>query len=394
VKSLEEEKNMKSTFAGCITAMTLLAALTISVPSSAQITEFEVPGAGTGAYQGTVAKDFNWAGKIVGNYVLPNNAFKAYMRSPKGKFTTFNAPGAGTGANQGTSAWSINHKGEITGYYIDGSNVYHGYLRTPDGAITTFDVPGAGTGSGQGTLAYNVNSEGEIAGEYIDGSNVYHGFTLFLGPGGFASFDAPGAGTGSGQGTLTATEGGLTPQGVIAGAYIDGSNAYHGYLRLADGTITTFDVPGAGTGSGQGTNPGGINPKDTISGAYLDGSNVWHGFQRLKDGKITKFDVPGAGTASGQGTQGENIEGGGGMIDGQYIDGSNVHHCFLFAPDPGGGGNISLLPDAPGAGTAPGQGTFIGPINGVPNNGGSRIAGYYVDQNNLFHGYLMTIIIP
>src|ERR1700689_5436328 len=103
MKSLKEMK-MKSTFARCITAMTLLAALTISLPLSAQIIEFEAPGAGTGAYQGTIATDINSAGRIIGNYVLPNNAFQAYMRTPKGKFTTFNAPGAGTGANQGTSA--------------------------------------------------------------------------------------------------------------------------------------------------------------------------------------------------------------------------------------------------------------------------------------------------
>ena len=34
-------------------------------------------------------------------------------------------------------------------------------------------------------------------------------------------------------------------------------------------TFTTFDVPGAGTGPGQGTNPQAINPVGMISGVYL-----------------------------------------------------------------------------------------------------------------------------
>jgi hypothetical protein len=319
------------------------------------------------------------------------------MRSPKGKFTTLNAPGAGAGANQGTSAWSINSKGEITGYYIDGSNVYHGYVWADD-TITSIDVPGAGAGSGQGTLAYDINSKGEIAGEYIDGNNVFHGFTLWLGPGAFTSFDAPGAGTGPGQGTLTASEDGLTRKASLAGGYLDGSDVYHGLLRVADGTMTEFDVMGAGTGAYQGTNPGGIDPKDRISGYYTDGNSVYHGFLRLKDGSITTFDVPGAGTAPGQGTQGENIiaarviygQYAAGMIDGQYIDGNNVYHCFLFAPDPGGvGGTIMTIDDAPGAGTAPGQGTFAGPINAK-----GAIAEYYVDQNNVYHGYLIPAPQP
>jgi hypothetical protein len=403
---------MKSPFVSRIAVTTLLAAITISAalssaPLSAQqrqndqhdsqrnhpqtpVTEFDAPGAGTSAYQGTAALDINSSGEIAGLYILPNNSIRAFVRHPNGKFTTFNVAGAGTGANQGTIPYSINPQGDITGYYIDANNVDHGYLRLSNGSITSIDVPGAGAASGQGTLAFNLNSKGEIAGEYIDASNVIHGFLLVPGPGRFTSFDAPGAGTGPGQGTETASEDGLSRKGSLAGAYIDASNIVHGLLLVADGTMTTFDVTGAGTGTYQGTYPGGIDPKNTISGYYIDGNNVYHGFQRRKDGAVTAFDVPGAGTAAGQGTQGENINAAG-MIDGQYIDGNNVYHCFLFTPDLGGGvgGNISLIQDVPGAGTAPGQGTFIGPMNAK-----NEIAGYYIDQNNVFHGYLLPIIPP
>ena len=40
----------------------------------------------------------------------------------------------------------------------------------------------------------------------------------------------------------------INPAGVIAGAFLDASFVHHGFLRVPDGTITTFDAPGAGTG--------------------------------------------------------------------------------------------------------------------------------------------------
>ena len=43
-------------------------------------------------------------------------------------------------------------------------------------------------------------------------------------------------------------------------------------------TITTFDVPGAGTGPGQGTVPACNNPVGAITGYYIDGNDVTHGF--------------------------------------------------------------------------------------------------------------------
>ena len=40
------------------------------------------------------------------------------------------------------------------------------------------------------------------------------------------------------------------------------------------------DVPGAGTGSGQGTTPFNNNPADAITGFYIDASGVVHDFLR------------------------------------------------------------------------------------------------------------------
>jgi hypothetical protein len=71
----------------------------------------------------------------------------------RGTIITFDVPGANTGAGQGTIGFGIIPNGAILGYYLDGNDVYHGFLRARDSKITTFDAPGAGSGAFQGTLA-------------------------------------------------------------------------------------------------------------------------------------------------------------------------------------------------------------------------------------------------
>ena len=106
------------------------------------------------------------------------------------------------------------------------------------------------------------------------------------------TFDAPGAGTGGPfQGTLVA---GINPAGVIAGGFLDANEVEHTYLCFPNGTFTTFDAPGAGTGPFQGTGPNGINPAGATTGTVTDANNVTHGYVRAQDGTITNFDAPGS----------------------------------------------------------------------------------------------------
>jgi len=110
------------------------------------------------------------------------------------------------------------------------------------------------------------------------------------------TFDVPGAGTGAGQGTFP---GGIDDRGAIVGFYVDAGNVNHGFLRDPDGIITTFDAPGAGTGAGQGTVPQQSNPAGAITGMYMDANCLYHGFLRERDGTMTTFEVPGASTVGG-----------------------------------------------------------------------------------------------
>jgi hypothetical protein len=119
--------------------------------------------------------------------------------------------------------------------------------------------------------------------------------------GAFTTFDAPGAGSGTGtyQGTFPIS---MNPAGAIAGQYIDANNEYHGFLRAPNGGIAFFDALRAGTGAFQGTLPNNINSTDEIAGWYFDANSVDHGFMRAQNGHITRFNVAGAGTGAYQGT--------------------------------------------------------------------------------------------
>ncbi len=301
------------------------------------ITKFGVPGGGTGAGQGTIEiKGMTPALEIVGTNMDANNVFHGFLRTRHGSFTMFDAPGAGTGAFQGTGGLSVNPKGLILGIYLDANNVYHGLLRSPDGTLTPFDPPNVGTGAYQGTYPANlsgINPEGANVGESVDANYVYHGY-LLAPDGTFTVFDDPNAGTDTGTLSL-----GINPAGEISGVYIDANYVFHGYMRAPDGTITDYDVPGAGTGAYQGTNAcwfipcwGGINPAGTITGFYVDNNNVYHGFLRTRGGEFVRFNAPGAGTGAWQGTQPMTINPEG-AITGYYTDANNAVHGFLRRAD-------------------------------------------------------------
>jgi hypothetical protein len=85
----------------------------------------------------------------------------------------------------------------------------------------------------------------------------------------------------------------INPSGMITGNYFDAKGLLHGFVRDRDGTITTFDGPGAGL---FGTTPTGINLRGEITGYFYDASNVAHGFLRDRGGTITAFDAGPNGT--------------------------------------------------------------------------------------------------
>jgi hypothetical protein len=293
---------------------------------------FDAPGAGKGAFQGTQGFAISSEGTVVGKTFDANFVQHGMLRTREGTVTVFEAPGAGTGAGQGTFALTVNAEGTIGGTSVDANNVFHGFLRVPDGSIISIDAPGAGTGAGQGSgvgLPVSLTDGGAIVGTYVDANNVPHGF-LRSSDGVYTTIDVPAAGTGAFQGTGAT---GINEEGTIVGGYTDANGLNHGYVRARDGTITTFDVPAAGMLAGQGTIifTASINREGVITGNYLDVSNVSHGFVRDEDGTITTFDAPGAGISGNASLSGTTPIGNNARnwITGYYFDANGVGHGFL-----------------------------------------------------------------
>jgi hypothetical protein len=217
---------------------------------------FDAPGADTppGDYNGTYPSGINALGVIAGSYQGADTVYHGFVRRPDGHFTTFEAPGADTtaGSYNGTSPSSINDLGVITGSFSDASGLSHGFLRTPDGRFTTFDVPGAGE---NGTFPIGINLEGAVVGYALDSNDLFHAF-LRTSYGKIYTFVGPGScDTGTSTGCYGSAMTAINIWGISVGGFMDNSGNFvvRGLIRYLDGALQTFEVPGAGTGTGQGT---------------------------------------------------------------------------------------------------------------------------------------------
>ena len=373
--------------------------------SSSNFTSFNVSGSGSGALQGTLGIGIDAAGDIAGVYLDGNYVAHGFVRAASAAVTTFDAPGAGTTSSikgslvslQGTVPTAINAAGTIVGTYLDTHSCYHGFLRAASGTITEFDVSGAVTNaactpqaaSRVGTRPIAINSTGTIIGTYSDTSGKYHGFVRAAN-GGVTTFDAPPVASisCSSCGTVPTT---IDTAGDIAGYYSDSNGRHYGFVYPANGAITAFSVSNsvaninAEESDYEGTLALCMNDSGTVAGTYTDANVVRHGFIRSASGATTSFDIPGAGTGGPgnhihEGTAGISIDAAGDVV-GTYLDANAAYHGFLRSAS----GAITTI-DAPGAGANALAGTVA-----FHTNDTGQIAGAYVDSGMAIHAFLLAL---
>jgi len=303
------------------------------------MTTFDVPAGISGLI--TPLK-INPAGDVVGTYADANFALHGFVRDHNGRIITFDAPGGGTGGFQGTEPFAINPAGMITGVLDDANNGSHGFLRDRSGRISIFDAPGAcpscpPVGFYAGTVAVDIGPDGTVVGTFNDANNNNHGF-LRARDGAFTLFDPPGQINAfvSINFITFAANLYINPEGVVTGAYFEsisgnplGGN-YRVFVRTPDGNLSTFDAanyPPCCIWSV----PFGINPAGEITGEFNDAGDRNHGFLRATDSTVTTFDVPAAGTGFSQGTVPLGITPAG-VIMGLYRDPSSGVHGFVLLP--------------------------------------------------------------
>jgi hypothetical protein len=95
-----------------------------------------------------------------------------------------------------------------------------------------------------------------------------------------ASFEAPGAGKGTGKGSIGngTFPAAINLLGLVTGTVEDQKQRYHGFIRFSSGTFSVFEMPGSGHGGVQGTTPTAINTQGVVAGSYTDANYVHHGF--------------------------------------------------------------------------------------------------------------------
>jgi hypothetical protein len=115
---------------------------------------------------------------------------------------------------------------------------------------------------------------------------------------------------------------GISPSGAIIGDFF-ANGTVHGFLRMPNGNITTFDVPTAPLG----TYPDSINAAGAITGHYFNASGSFHGFLRNLNGTFETFDVPGSSDTAPSSINAS------GVVTGSYIGADGGIHGFLRTPD-------------------------------------------------------------
>jgi YD repeat-containing protein len=189
-------------------------------------------------------------------------------------------------------------------------------------------------------------------------SSPVPGFVLERGR--YTSIQVPGA-------TGESLAGGINNRGQIVGQYRD-ARGEHGYLRDAQGKLTTIHIPGA-----LATAPVKINDRGQIVGNYSrnatntkDPNATVHGFV-FHRGKVTTIDYPGAASTQAAGINNR------GEVVGDYFDAAGTAHGFRWYK-----GRFTRI-------YVPG--TFTGVLD---INDRGQVVGYLADDvAGPFHGFVL-----
>ena len=233
-----------------------------------------------------------------------------------------------------TSLLGINTKGQATGIW-EGSV----FLREKDGTIVPIPVPGTDP------RPLGINAHGDVAGTTYQSCgdlNCAFGF-LRRADGTVTTFNASGDPLGN---TYVY---GVNDAGEIAGFFLDSSGTQHGFTRRSNGKVKVVDIPGATI-----VQLTALNDNGYVAGSFFDSAE--HGLILAPDGSRTVFEIAGASTIYVRGINDD------GWVVGFYLDAENKSVGFVRSPD----GTVTLV-DV--------DGTTAMSVSAI--NGSEEIAGTY-----------------
>lgn len=191
------------------------------------------------------------------------------------------------------------------------------------------------------------------------------------------SFDAPGADLNPGDdgGTVAYA---INNLGVIAGQYEDTQTIFHGFIRYPDGRIFEYNEPNAGNATDGipdlGTIPANINLQGDTAAYYFDDVGNEHGFIRYHNGTFVTVDPPNSLETM---ICLETCLTDDGTVTEFFFDGSTgTYRGFIRSSQ----GAYTVF-DGPEVDDQPGQGTVSASINPQHTTGG-----YFVDYLSITWG--------
>jgi uncharacterized membrane protein len=218
-----------------------------------------------------------------------------------------------------------------------------GIAQSVTGTFVSIEVPGAIF-----TAARAITPDGRIAGFFLDTSGRPHGFLMTNGS--LTMLDVPGA-----AGTIVA---GINSAGDVVGQFVGNNGVLHGFLWPAYGSFTVIDAPGATL-----TLARGINAAGDVVGFYdTPARDRRRGFLFSRAGAYTVIDLPNAAGPPINGTWATSINERGDIV-GPFFDGSAIHGYLMS------GETVTQL-DVPFAGATQTQAWSM--------NSQGDIVGYYV----------------
>jgi hypothetical protein len=209
------------------------------------------------------------------------------------------------------------------------------------------------------TFVESINNQGGIAGYYTFGSGLTpHGFVRAAN-GTITTFDYPRVPT---FGTFVFS---INAAGAITGYYVGGTFPFtnHGFVRDPEGNFTSFDPPGSTSTIAQS-----INARGAITGYYNASNLLIHGFVRQPDGTIVTFDPPDSTSTKAVGINAL------GTIAGDYQLANMSVHGFVRQPD----GTIETF-DPPGSTGTTVTGISAGGVITGSYTSGGRTFGFVRD---------------
>ena len=341
-------------------ALSAIAVLVFVLPASAKptIVTFDAPNAGTAAFTGTQAFGMSKNGEVAGTAYGNDFSVHGFVRHPDGSFLTFPS-----GASY-YQPYGVNVHGNVTGIFQDGSTT-EGFVAKAGGKAKVFQA----SKDALYTAPNWIGDGGDVAGYVGTAGSINHGFVRNK-KGHVNVFDAPGASLTANGGTNAVF---VDEHGTVAGSFFDTNLVSHGYLRAPDGTFTVITDSSAGMGSRQGTKILTVNISGEAAGYYIDAQDATHGLI-WNAGQFTHFDVKGLVNTHVRTINAK------GDVTGWAADANGATHGFVRSSK----GKITVF-DAPGSGTASGQGTLS---EGIADDG--SVSGFFIDSANVYHGFIRT----